>query len=162
MPGSKFVVIGQLNPCQPTRAISSHETDPAQGKVCDACAIFSFKDPKHAYLHIAIDNHSRIAFSAILPDQTHQSAIRFFLMARVHYARFGISIRRILTDNGPCYRHWLFGKTMRDQHVKQRFTRIYTPRTNGKAERFIQTALREWAYARSYQNSAQRTEQLDP
>jgi len=115
----------------------------------------------YEYLHIAIDDHSRIAFSAILPDQTHQSAIRFFLMARAHYARFGISIRRILTDNGPCYRHWLFGKTMRDQHVKQRFTRIYTPRTNGKAERFIQTALREWAYARSYQNSAQRTEQLD-
>jgi len=116
----------------------------------------------YEYLHIAIDDHSRISFAAILPDQTHQSAIRFFLMARVHYARFGFSIRRVLTDNGSCYRHWLFRKTLHDQHVKHRFTRIYTPRTNGKAERFIQTALREWAYARSYQNSNERESQLDP
>ena len=113
------------------------------------------------YLHIAIDDHSRIAFSAILPDQTHLSAIRFFLMTRAHFARFGFTIRRVLTDNGSCYKHWLFRKTLWDQRIKHRFTRPYTPRTNGKAERFIQTALREWAYARSYQNSAERTEQLD-
>jgi transposase InsO family protein len=116
----------------------------------------------YEYLHIAIDDHSRISFAAILPDQTHQSAIRFFLMTRAHYARFGFSIRRVLTDNGSCYRHWLFRKTLWTQHVKHRFTRIYTPRTNGKAERFIQTALREWAYARSYLNSLQRHQQLDP
>jgi transposase InsO family protein len=113
------------------------------------------------YLHIAIDDHSRIAFSAILPDQSHQSAMRFFLMARAHYARFGISIRRLLTDNGSCYKHWLFRKLLHRQHVKHRFTRPYTPRTNGKAERFIQTALREWAYARSYQNSVERELSLD-
>jgi len=113
------------------------------------------------YLQIVIDDHSRIAFSAILPDQSHLSAIRFFLMARAHLARFGISIRRVLTDNGSCYKHWLFRKTLCDQHVKHRFTRPYTPRTNGKAEHFIQTALREWAYARSYQHSAEREEQLD-
>ena len=114
------------------------------------------------YLHIAIDDYSRISLAAILSDQTHQSAIRFFLMARAFYARFGFSIRRVLTDNGSCYRHWIFRKTLHDQHVKHRFTRIYTPRTNGKAERFIQTAIREWAYARSYQNSAERENQLDP
>ena len=114
------------------------------------------------YLHIAIDDHSRIAFSAILPDQSHQSAMRFFLMARAHYARFAITIRRVLTDNGSCYKHWLFRKLLHRQHVKHRFTRPYTPRTNGKAERFIQTALREWAYARSYQNSDERLIQLDP
>lgn len=113
------------------------------------------------YLHVAIDDHSRISFSAMLPDQSHHSAIRFFLMARAHYARFGIVIRRVLTDNGSCYKHWLFRKLLHRQHVKHRFTRPYTPRTNGKAERFIQTALREWAYARSYQNSAERTEQLE-
>ncbi|MGH9625830.1 MAG: IS481 family transposase [Bryobacteraceae bacterium] len=113
-------------------------------------------------LHVAIDDHSRIAFSAILPDQTHRSAMRFFLMARAFYARFGISIRRVLTDNGSCYRHWLFRKLLHRQHVKHRFTRPYTPRTNGKAERFIQTALREWAYARSYQNSEEREQQLEP
>jgi transposase InsO family protein len=66
-----------------------------------------------------------------------------------------------LVDIGSCYRHWLFMKTLQQQHIKQRFTRPYTPRTNGKAERFIQTALREWAYARSYQNSTQRESQLD-
>ena len=115
----------------------------------------------YQYLHIAIDDHSRIAFSAILPDQSHLSAIRFFLMARAHFARFGISIRRVLTDNGSCYKHWIFRKTLWDQHIKHRFTRPYTPRTNGKAERFIQTALREWAYARTYQHSEEREQQLD-
>jgi len=113
------------------------------------------------YLHIAIDDHSRISFAALLPDQSHDSAMRFFLMARAHYARFGISIRRVLTDNGSCYKHWRFRMLLHRQHVKHRFTRPYTPRTNGKAERFIQTALREWAYARSYLNSGQRELQLD-
>jgi transposase InsO family protein len=113
-------------------------------------------------LHVAIDDHSRIAFSAILPDQTHRSAIRFFLMARAYYARFGIVIRRVLTDNGSCYRHRRFRGILAQLHLKHCFTRPYTPRTNGKAERFIQTALREWAYARSYQNSAEREAQLQP
>ena len=116
----------------------------------------------YEYLHIAIDDHSRIAFAAILPDQKHTSAIHFFHMARAHFSRFGFSIRRVLTDNGSCYRHWLFRKLLHQQHIKHRFTRPYTPRTNGKAERFIQTTLREWAYAHSYNNSAQRTEMLDP
>ena len=97
------------------------------------------------YLHIAIDDHSRISF----------------LMARAHFSRFGIAFRRVYSDNGSCYRHWLYRKLMNQLHLKQRFTRPYTPRTNGKAERFIQTALREWAYARTYQNSQEREEQLE-
>jgi transposase InsO family protein len=113
------------------------------------------------YLHIAIDDHSRIGFTAILPDQSHRSAIRFFLMARAHFSRFGISIRRVYSDNGSCYRHWLYRRMMTQLHLKQGFTRPYTPRTNGKAERFIQTALREWAYARTYQDSTEREEQLE-
>ena len=112
------------------------------------------------YLHVAIDDHSRIAFAAILPDQTHRSAIDFFTMARTHFARFGCSIQRVLTDNGPCYRNLLFGQTLRQHNIRHRFTRPYTPRTNGKAERFIQTAIREWAYARSYINSTEREQQL--
>jgi transposase InsO family protein len=115
----------------------------------------------YEYLHIAIDDHSRISFAAILPDQSHRSAIRFFLMARAHFNRFGITFRRVYSDNGSCYRHWLYRKLMNELHLKQRFTRPYTPRTNGKAERFIQTTLREWAYARSYQNSIEREEQLE-
>jgi transposase InsO family protein len=116
----------------------------------------------YEYLHIAIDDHSRLAFAAILPDQTHRSAIHFFLMARAHYACFGFSIRRVLTDNGSCYRNQTFRMVLHQQHIKHRFTRPYTPRTNGKAERFIQTALREWAYARSYDNSSDREHNLQP
>jgi len=116
----------------------------------------------YEYLHIAIDDHSRISFAAILPDQTHQSAMLFFHMTRAFYSRFGFSIKRVLTDNGPCYRDHRFRTLLFQQRVKHRFTRPYTPRTNGKAERFIQTTLREWAYARTYQNSEERTTQLDP
>ncbi len=113
------------------------------------------------YLHIAIDDHSRISFAAMMPDQTHRSAILFFLMARAYYARFAISIRRVLTDNGSCYREARFKNILLQQHVQHRFTRPYTPRTNGKAERFIQTALREWAYARTYSNSLERQLNLE-
>jgi len=116
----------------------------------------------YEYLHVAVDDHSRLAFAAILPGQNHRSAIDFFLMARAHYARFGFSIRRVLTDNGSCYKDGTFRMTLRQQHTKHRFTRPYTPSTNGKAERFIQTALREWAYARSYDNSSERLNNLDP
>jgi len=116
----------------------------------------------YEYLHIAIDDHSRISFAAILPDQNHQSSMLFFLMTRAFFSRFGFSIKRVLTDNGPCYRDHRFGRLLYQQRVKHRFTRPYTPRTNGKAERFIQTTLREWAYARTYQNSDERTAQLDP
>ena len=115
----------------------------------------------YEYLHIAIDDHSRLSFAAILPDQTSASSQRFFHMTRAHFARFGFGIRRVLTDNGSCYRDGHFQMLLNRQHVRQRFTRPYTPRTNGKAERFIQTALREWAYARTYQNSAEREIELD-
>jgi transposase InsO family protein len=116
----------------------------------------------YEYLHIAIDDHSRIGFAAILPDQTSASAQLFFYMSRAHFSRFGFSIRRVLTDNGSCYRDGHFRMLLHKQHVKHRFTRVYTPRTNGKAERFIQTMLREWAYSRTYQTSDERTAQLDP
>ncbi len=116
----------------------------------------------YGYLHIAIDDHSRIRFAAILPDQKHGSVLLFFHMARAYFSRFGFSVRRILTDNGSCYRDWHLRKVVQAACLKHRFTRPYTPRTNGKAERFIQTALREWAYARTYQTSIQRHRQLDP
>jgi transposase InsO family protein len=114
----------------------------------------------YEYLHVAIDDHSRLAFAAMLPDQTQRSAIRFFFMARAYFARFGITIQRVLTDNGPCYHSRALALVLARHNIRHRFTRPYTPRTNGKAERFIQTALREWAYAHTYQNSAQRHIQL--
>jgi len=112
------------------------------------------------FLHIAIDDHSRIAFTAMYPDQTEASATHFLYSAIAWYARLGIGIRRLLTDNGSCYTARRFRAVCADLGLKHRRTRPYTPRTNGKAERFIQTALREWAYARTYQNSQERTAAL--
>lgn len=114
------------------------------------------------YVHVAIDDHSRIAFSEIYPDEKQQSAVAFLHAALAYYGRLGIHFRAILTDNGPAYRSRALAACCRALGLKHRFTRPYTPRTNGKAERFIQTAIREWAYARRYQNSNQRTNALIP
>ncbi len=112
------------------------------------------------YLHVAIDDHSRIAFSAIFGDERARAACRFLLQALRYYRGFGVHIRRLLTDNGPAYRSRAFNRLCRRLGIKHRYTRPYTPRTNGKAERFIKTALAEWAYATVYQNSQQRAADL--
>jgi transposase InsO family protein len=112
------------------------------------------------FLHIAIDDHSRIAFTAMYPDQTERSSTHFLVAAVAWYKQLGIGIRRVLTDNGPCYKAHRFHRTCAQLNLKHRRTRPYTPRTNGKAERFIQTAINEWAYARTYQNSEDRTSWL--
>ena len=112
------------------------------------------------YVHVAIDDHSRIAFSAIYPNEKSASVVGFLQAALAYYARLGIRFKAILTDNGPAYRSRQLAQLCRALGLKHRFTRPYTPRTNGKAERFIQTALREWAYARSYHNSQARTQEL--
>jgi transposase InsO family protein len=114
------------------------------------------------YVHVAIDDHSRIAFSAIYPDEKQTSVLDFLRAALAYYARLGIRFKAILTDNGPAYRSRAMATACRTLGLKHRVTRPYTPRTNGKAERFIQTALREWAYARTYQNSEQRSQELRP
>jgi transposase InsO family protein len=114
------------------------------------------------FLYVAIDDHSRIAFTAMMPDEKAVSAASFLSQAVAYFARLGITVRRVMTDNGPCFTSDLFRDTCRKWNIKHIRTRIYTPRTNGKAERFIQTAIREWAYARLYQNSAERTAQLNP
>jgi transposase InsO family protein len=114
------------------------------------------------FLYVAVDDHSRIAFTALLPDEKAVSASKFLRQAVAYFARLGITVRRVMTDNGPCFYAHLFAQTCRDLQLKHIRTRIYTPRTNGKAERFIQTAIREWAYARLYQNSAERLAELDP
>jgi transposase InsO family protein len=113
-------------------------------------------------LHVAIDDHSRLAFSRMLPNQQGQTAIAFLHAALAFYAQHGITIRRLLTDNGSCYRSRHFRAACLQLGIQHRFTRPYTPRTNGKAERFIQTALREWAYVRHYLNSEERDQHLLP
>ncbi len=113
-------------------------------------------------LYVAVDDHSRIAYTALYPDETAQSSASFLAEAVAYFQRFGIATRRVLTDNGPCFYAHHFAHACRDLGIAHKRTRIYTPRTNGKAERFIQTAIREWAYARRYENSEQRAAQLKP
>jgi transposase InsO family protein len=112
------------------------------------------------YVHVCIDDASRVAFVEVMADQRKESAIAFLKAAVAHYAKFGIRIERVMTDNGSCYRSKAFRSACKRLHLRQIFTKPYTPKTNGKAERFIQTTLREWAYARAYQDSDQRTVEL--
>jgi len=107
-------------------------------------------------LHVAIDDHSRLAFACLLPDEKIPSALDALRQAVAFYQDHGITIQRLLTDRGSTYRSKLFAATCRDLGLKHRFTRPYRPQTNGKAERFIQTITREWAYARPYDSSDHR------
>ena len=114
------------------------------------------------FLYVAIDDHSRIAFTAMMPDEKAASSAGFLHQAVAYFARLGIQVRRVMTDNGPCFYAHRFALACRELDIKHVRTRIYTPRTNGKAERFIQTAIREWAYVRLYQNSEDRLHHLAP
>jgi len=112
------------------------------------------------FVHVAIDDASRLAFSQILPDERKESAVAFLHAAIAYYQSLGVTVARVMTDNGSCYRSKAFRNACRDLGLKHIRTRPYTPKTNGKAERFIQTALREWAYAQAYPNSLRRAEEL--
>ena len=112
------------------------------------------------FVHVAIDDASRIAFSQIMPDERKGSATAFLFAALRYYRGLGIAVARVMTDNGSCYRSRRFRKALRLLKIKHVRTRPYTPKTNGKAERFIQTALREWAYAQAYPTSAHRAAEL--
>jgi transposase InsO family protein len=112
------------------------------------------------FVHVAIDDNSRIAFSKIMPDETQHSAIAFLKEARAYYRSLGIKIERLMTDNGSCYKAKAFTKACRRRSIKHVRTRPYTPRTNGKAERFIKTALNEWAYAQAFETSEIRAAEL--
>ena len=114
------------------------------------------------YVHIAIDDYSRVAFAAIYPDETRASVLHFLHAALDFYKRYGIQVQRILTDNGVSYRSHAFRDRCCELGIKHKRTKPYRPQTNGKAERFIKTALHEWAYARTYQNSEQRQQHLLP
>jgi transposase InsO family protein len=114
----------------------------------------------HEFVHVAIDDASRLAFSQIRRDQKKESAIGFLREAIAYYRGLGMKVTGLMTDNGSCYRAKAFAKACTKLGLKHIFTRPYRPQTNGKAERFIQTALREWAYARAYDTSDQRAKDL--
>jgi transposase InsO family protein len=112
------------------------------------------------YVHVCIDDASRVAFSKIMKTECGRCAVAFLKAAVAYYASLGITVLRVMTDNGSCYRSRAFARACRRLKLKHIRTKPYTPRTNGKAERFIQTSLREWAYAQAYLNSRQRARQL--
>jgi len=118
--------------------------------------------PGSEALHVAIDDHSRLAFTQLLPDQKAETTRDFLRNALAFYQRYGIQVRALLTDNGSSYRSHIFRHSCQQLGIQHRRTRPYTPRTNGKAERFIQTLLREWAYARHWKNSDERDQHLQP
>ena len=120
------------------------------------------KHPGFLALHVAIDDHSRMAFTQMLPDQKADTTIGFLNSAVEFFATHGIGVRALLTDNGSSYRSQQFRHACQQMAIKHSRTRPYTPRTNGKAERFIQTALREWAYAKHWTDSEQRDLHLQP
>ena len=112
------------------------------------------------FVHVCIDDHSRLGFADIMPDEKMQSAVAFLEAAVAWYQRFGITVERVMTDNGSCYKSFAFRDACQRLGIKHIRTKPYTPKTNGKAERFIQSSLREWAYARAYENSEQRAQEL--
>lgn len=112
------------------------------------------------FVFVAVDDHSRAAFTRIYPDESRHSAEAFVRAAVAQFSRWGVPVQRVLTDNGLAFRSSLFAEACLELGITQKFTRAYRPQTNGKAERFIQSALREWAYGRTYANSDQRQQAL--
>jgi transposase InsO family protein len=112
------------------------------------------------YVHLAIDDHSRLAYSEILPDEKRGSCLRFLFNALRFFRSLGVRVERVMTDNGSSFRSRRYAKALRRLKIKHLRTKPYTPKTNGKAERFVQTSLREWAYAHAYDTSEQRAAQL--
>jgi len=113
------------------------------------------------YVHVAVDDHSRLAYAEVLPDEKATTAIGFLRRALAYYQRHGIQVERILTDNGSCYRATIHALACRRLGIRHLRTRPRRPQTNGKAERFIRTLLNGWAYGAIYRTSTERTQALD-
>lgn len=122
------------------------------------------------FVHVCIDDAARLAFTRIMPDEKAESAVSFLRAALACYASLGVKLARVMTDcpkgtprvNGSCYKAFAFARACERLKLKHIRTKAYTPKTNGKTERFIQTALRKWAYARPYATSNERAQQLQP
>ena len=113
------------------------------------------------YLFVAIDDHARIGFTDMYPDEAKASATQFLENTVAYFHSLGVHPKRILTDNGSSFRSEAFANACRQLRLKHSFTRPYRPQTNGKAERFIQSALREWAYGIAYNHSSERNAMLE-
>ena len=174
----KAAGMGKLPPVEGTPAIVRYEKDrPGQLLHLDMKKLPRFARPGHRVtadrtkktvhagyevLHVAIDDHSRVGMCQLLSNEKAHSACTHLLAALRFYKALGVRIEAVMTDNGAAYRSKRFAKLLRRLKIKHKRTRPYTPRTNGKAERFIQTLLREWAYAYAYPNSNIRANELAP
>jgi transposase InsO family protein len=116
----------------------------------------------YGYLHTALDDCSRLAYTEILPDERKDTAAAFLARAHAWYAAAGVAIERVLTDNGACYRSRDWAATCTDLAISHKRTRPYRPQTNGKVERYHRTLADEWAYARPYSSETERRAALDP
>jgi transposase InsO family protein len=114
----------------------------------------------YAYIHAAVDDHSRLAYAEILPDEQGSTAAAFWTRAHAWFAAHGVRVQRVLTDNGSCYRSRTFAAALSATAVTHKRTRPYRPQTNGKAERFNRTLLTEWAYAKPYPSESARRQAL--
>lgn len=110
----------------------------------------------YSYLHNAVDDHSRLAYSEILSDERKETAVSFWQRAHAFFAQAGITVERVLTDNGACYTSHAWRNTLADQGISHKRTRPYRPQTNGKVERFNRTLLDEWAYSQPYRTETER------
>jgi transposase InsO family protein len=134
---------------------SAAHRDPARPRTVGGRANLGY-----SYLHNAVDDHSRLAYTEILPDETKETAAAFWVRARQFFTDCGVTVLRVLTDNGSCYRSGLWRDTLRDAQIVHKRTRPYRPQTNGKVERFNRTLLDEWAYAQPYRSETERREAL--
>ncbi len=112
------------------------------------------------FVHVAVDDATRLAYAEVLADERGETAAGFLSRAVAWFAGFGVTVERVLSDNGSCYRSKVHALALRELQIHHRFTRPYRPRTNGKAERFIQTLTNRWAYGAIYGSSAERTAAL--
>jgi transposase InsO family protein len=112
----------------------------------------------YSYLHNAVDDHSRLAYSEILTDEKKETAVGFWQRAHAFFAQAGITVERVLTDNGACYKSHLWRNSLAEKGISHKRTRPYRPQTNGKVERFNRTLLDEWAYAQPYRSETERRE----
>ncbi len=114
------------------------------------------------YVHVAVDDASRLAYTEVLPGERKEEATALLTRVLTFLAAHSVIVERGMTDDGNAYRSHLFRQILAQAGCRHIRTRPYTPKTNGKAERFFQTCLREWAYARTYPTSAERTKAMQP
>jgi transposase InsO family protein len=143
-----------------------HTTGRAQGRR-NARATTTARKNSHpvlgySYLHTAIDDHSRLAYTEIQADERKETAVAFWHRARAWFTAAGITIERVLTDNGSCYNSFAWRDALAADAITHKRTRPYRPQTNGKVERFNRTLADEWAYARPYRSETERRAALDP